>query len=467
MLLDYAIDYARKGLSVVPCHAVTESGKCTCKGKTCRSAGKHPRINWKEQGKLALTEQQLADYWKVWPDSNLGIVTGAVSRIAVLDIDGEEGKKSLEEIGLPLSAFPKTPLVLTGGGGYHLYFEYPYDMELATKAGVLPKVDIRANLGFIVAPPSLHLSGKTYQWADGLSILDLKPARFDWNLILEGEKRRYKRADTLPEDPGVDWWILALEGARSGSRNQTATRLVGRYSRKGLCYPEIKMLMDSWNARNEPPLPDEELERTIRSIMEAEFGADLENQKDKLQEIGDVLGVPVLSIRRVSGEEPKVILEFTKGVAVMTSSQLLNPTQFQSIICSAAKHVSRKLSSRTNPTHEGLAALILEAAYDIDAGTEATTIGQVDMLLKYWLQTEQVLEEGEIPEAGCFKREGHVWMSLDDIYNYATRRWGLRRLEKQHLSQLLRSNGLNWKEFRLADGRQRICWGVKPERVGL
>lgn len=40
----------------------------------------------------------------------------------VIDVDGEEGLKSLQEAGIELE---DTVIVETGGGGFHYWFKYP------------------------------------------------------------------------------------------------------------------------------------------------------------------------------------------------------------------------------------------------------------------------------------------------------------------------------------------------------
>jgi len=123
-MLEHALKYAKMGLSVIPVHSV-RNGKCSCGSPRCNAPGKHPRIKWRDQTKLAATESQIKEWWKRFPDSNVGIVTGKISGITVIDIDGQEGIRSLEEAGLPLIELPVTPTAKTGGGGLHIIYRYP------------------------------------------------------------------------------------------------------------------------------------------------------------------------------------------------------------------------------------------------------------------------------------------------------------------------------------------------------
>lgn len=102
-----------------------------------------------------------------WTDKNIGIATGEKSKLFIVDIDtkndGEVHLKKWEQQNHPLKDDAR---VVTGSGGYHYYFSYPKDFgkQLRNKAGVLPGVDIRADGGFVVAPPSKHVSGGIYEW---------------------------------------------------------------------------------------------------------------------------------------------------------------------------------------------------------------------------------------------------------------------------------------------------------------
>ena len=86
-LLDAALGYANLGFHVLPIFEVRGNGcACACGKTDCRSPGKHPRV----AGGLnssSVDPQQIATWWKQWPNANVGIRTGRISGIAALDID--------------------------------------------------------------------------------------------------------------------------------------------------------------------------------------------------------------------------------------------------------------------------------------------------------------------------------------------------------------------------------------------
>lgn len=159
-LVDYALEYANRGWPVIPLHTPVEGG-CSCSKSDCNSIGKHPRT--KNGLKNATTdEKQIRAWWKRWPAANIGILTGAASGFIVLDVD-HGGEKTLDELQRQNGPFPKTMESITGGGGMHILFAHPGG-KIRNKVRFAEGLDIRGDGGYIVAPPSLHKSGKRYEW---------------------------------------------------------------------------------------------------------------------------------------------------------------------------------------------------------------------------------------------------------------------------------------------------------------
>ena len=159
-----ALALAGDGYAIVPIHSVS-AGVCSCGHSDCqRSRGKHPRT---EHGLDDATTDvaQIQTWWRRWPDSNIAIRTGEASHVWVLDIDPRNGgDRSLAELELAHGAIV-TRRVHTGGGGWHLYFVHPgpgYQWRKSVALGL----DIKADGGYVVAPPSTHLSGSAYEWLD-------------------------------------------------------------------------------------------------------------------------------------------------------------------------------------------------------------------------------------------------------------------------------------------------------------
>ena len=127
-------------------------------------------FKWYAYQKQKATAEETGNRHK-WPNAMIGIVTGQISNLFVVDCDTQEGFDSIKTIAGQL----RNPIQNTPGGGWHFFFEYPADSKLTCKAGVLPGVDIRGKGGYIVAAPSKNGNGKAYQWFDGLSLAEVTP----------------------------------------------------------------------------------------------------------------------------------------------------------------------------------------------------------------------------------------------------------------------------------------------------
>ena len=157
--LDWALAYASRGLHVFPLHSMRD-GRCTC-GQDCgKNAAKHPRV--KRGFKAATTDvSQIKKWWRKWPDANIGIATGAVSGIVVIDIDGDNGLATLQALVNQHGPLPRTAMVKTARG-WHLYFILPAGGTIPCSTG--NGLDVRGDGGYVVAPPSVHATGHVYQW---------------------------------------------------------------------------------------------------------------------------------------------------------------------------------------------------------------------------------------------------------------------------------------------------------------
>jgi hypothetical protein len=105
-------------------------------------------------------------WWTRHPFANIGLATG--HRFDVLDVDGPSGEQAIRTLAAEHCLRSSGPLVRTGGGGWHYYLAptglgniHPQD---------LAHVDWRGRGGYVVAPPSRHASGHSYQWIEGRTL---------------------------------------------------------------------------------------------------------------------------------------------------------------------------------------------------------------------------------------------------------------------------------------------------------
>jgi len=280
ILREAAADYAQQGLSVFPLHHVATSA-CSCGKSGCTSPAKHPRT--KKGLKNATVEQGKIDWWwRRWQLANIGIRTGAVSGIVVIDIDPRHGgNKSLDALTAEYGQLPVTVESKTGDGT-HFAFQHP-GVKIRNRTNFRPGIDVRGDGGYIVAPPSMHINGRRYAWVSGQAPgeVDLAPLP-EWLLELlvspvsvgETERTTATAADenTALLDAAARY-VAKADAVAEGQRNNMAFNLAGHLAafqtESGLRLHESQIvgLLRQWNQQNDPPLADAELERTVQSAL--------------------------------------------------------------------------------------------------------------------------------------------------------------------------------------------------------
>jgi Bifunctional DNA primase/polymerase, N-terminal len=221
-----ALVYATLGFPVVPMHTAKPDGACTCRDRACPDPGKHPRLRgWQ---RLASTDPaRVGEWWRRWPHSNPGLVTGR--RFDVLDLDGVQGVEALRAVLSIDPAEHPGPVARTGGGGWHLLYA---PTGLGNRVGLLAGVDWRGGGGLIVAPPSQHASGHRYRWVRPLTAtLPEVPAGLRQLLAPPTVPRTTLPPAPTPTGRGGGYGRAALDRERaavaaapSGSRNATLNR---------------------------------------------------------------------------------------------------------------------------------------------------------------------------------------------------------------------------------------------------
>jgi hypothetical protein len=254
-LLDFALTYAKvRRWCVIPLYGIRDK-RCTCGRADCPSPGKHPRLTgW--QGKATTARRIIADRFRSWPYSNVGIATGARSRLVVLDVDPRHGgDATLADVVRRYGPLPETPTVLTGGGGTHYYFRYPGE-SIANKISLAPGLDIRGDGGLVVAPPSPHVSGRRYCWDVTANWeLSLAPApAWLFEGLQDGHHNHRLRSDGT-----------ALQ-LHEGERNALLFRLACALRRYGLNASALRSCVEVINREHAtPPLPATECEMIAAS----------------------------------------------------------------------------------------------------------------------------------------------------------------------------------------------------------
>jgi len=231
---DEALRYLKMGWSVIP----------------LQPRSKLPSGPWADRQTKLMHPSEVANAFE--SQANIGIVTGRVSGLVVIDIDPGRGGNA-DEI---LQRYPTGRVVRTGGGGSHLYYRYPTSGHVGNMVDALPGVDVRGDGGQVVAPPSMHSSGSRYVW------------------VQEGPLAEYpvgfgKKEAKTTKAVGKEGWALSLleSGAPEGTRDDSTAKLSGLLARHEVPEEIAIRLLRSWNkAQNKDPLSEGDIDKTVRSV---------------------------------------------------------------------------------------------------------------------------------------------------------------------------------------------------------
>jgi hypothetical protein len=220
----FATEYCERGWSVIPL------------------AGKRPTLaSWKEYQSRRATEDELRA-WFGDKSANVGIITGRISGLVVVDCD------SPADAEWWLKTYPQSPLIVhTGGGGVHIYYQMLREVEVRNRTKLCGRaIDLRADGGYVVAPASIHPSGRLYTWASfGDYSLDEVPV-FDPAWVAD-DCRRSTNSQSQTPIRNVRAWIRKIH-AVSGQGGHNATFKVACKLRDAGLRPEEALAeLIQWN----------------------------------------------------------------------------------------------------------------------------------------------------------------------------------------------------------------------------
>lgn len=264
-MLDHALKYADNGWHVLPLHGIV-NGQCTC-GLNCKSPGKHP-ITKNGLKDASVDPDQITAWWTDHPSANIGLATGSQSNLWIIDVDNKhsvevgnilvgQGDLSIREIENEHGPIPEGRYVDTGGGGRHYYFAFS-DGCGGNRTGIRDGIDVRGEGGYVVAPPSVHVSGHVYQWGNQ----DVLPGAAPGWLVALAHQERNPGEDFGPDD-------LIVEG----SRNAYLHALGARYRREqGFTDWQLFGLLMAHNHHQcSPPLTSDEVRQIARNCAKYEY----------------------------------------------------------------------------------------------------------------------------------------------------------------------------------------------------
>lgn len=228
----HALRYLKAGYSIIPV-----------------GIDKKPLVNWKTYQYRYPTRKEVKELFSDPKAKGIAVITGKLSGLAVLDFE--------KDADIPRRKLKGGIRSKSGGGGRHFYYKYPKGVDLFSCTRLLPLMDLRAEGGYIILPPSAHKSGNRYEWIDDIFEYELE----EFPSWLYPKYRERRSIAHHIED--------VVKGVDQGSRNESATVVIGTlmnylpyYYWPTFLWPIIV----SWNNGNKPPMSLVELRHVFNSI---------------------------------------------------------------------------------------------------------------------------------------------------------------------------------------------------------
>lgn len=271
-LHEHARVFLEIGFALLPIWPVLQRDgriRCGCGDIACASPGKHPIGRLAPNGVHSATfDARRVDDWFDHGPINLGIACGPESGVVALDVDPRNGgDETLAELEQTRGALPATWRFLTGGGGEHILFRHP-GRAIANSASSLGRgLDLKGDGGYIVAPPSRHQSGRTYEISVDHHPDEVQLANAPtWVL---GPPAGSAAIGSISGP--TDWPRFTRTDIVEGGRNSELSRLAGHLLRRWTDPHVVLDLLLGFNAlRCKPPLGEAEVLGIVASIARRE-----------------------------------------------------------------------------------------------------------------------------------------------------------------------------------------------------
>jgi len=424
-LCDYAQSYLKLGWSVIPINP----------------KNKRPYIKWEPYQNSLPNKSELQDWWTQFPKANIGVITGKISELIVIDVDSKEGR---EIYTASFNELHNTISQTTGkNGGLHLFFKHPGDKLYHNRAGMLEKVDVRADGGYVIVAPSIHPNGKEYQW----QIDPLDMGLDDLMDLPEDVKSKLEIKDETKLRNEEGWVQEALFGVKEGKRTDTLAKLAGYYIRifEGNA-KQAEVLLQDWNLHNDPPLDWKEVTAVVQDIAKREgriaMGATIGETIDRIQ----IMKYPD------GTRKYKVFLKDFPGFAEMDINQLVIYSQFKLKFAELADRVPRPMKQ---VPWERMVNKALAEAEVVIVPIDETPIGLVVGLINSEVDAEHSMDNLDYINGRIVIKDDIIYLKTDTILNMITLRSD--KLSRKQLGGILRTLGFKSELVRHA-GIVVRCW---------
>jgi len=280
---DYAKAYWSLGWNVIP----------------IKVGSKDPAVKWKKWQFNRQTEEEIDKLVEDFELCNIALICGFISGVIVIDSETEEARVALAATH---GDIPQTIMANTGKPtGKHIYFKHPGNKVLRNAVRILKDIDVRADCGYVLIPPSIHPNGRPYEWANGMDPLEMGlddllelPEDFEPlfpiherlthehfgtpslpdNAVHDsgqdqgiGVQNTGALADLYPELTDSDFDSNWLNGVEEGQRNDVCYKVVWHYLGKGKTKHQAEQLTHDWNDKCNPPMEKDEVDKVLQSAF--------------------------------------------------------------------------------------------------------------------------------------------------------------------------------------------------------
>jgi len=253
-VLDAAIEYAKAGICVIPVRV-----------------DKKPFLKWEEFQRRHPSLDEIYDWWDKWPMAGVGIVTGEISGIYVVDVDvknGKNGVAAFKELAPGIK-----PTVKTISKGFHFYFRS--NDKINNAADFKPGLDFRGDGGYVVAPPT-----NGYRLVNAFKKLELEliPENIRNNLII---CKNHAKPENAPLDHAATTGLTTALEAPTTNVSQTTFDHIGTVGRRdndifrlanvlvkgGMPVKEVEGYLKFYSMNCNPPFPEREFRIKLESAL--------------------------------------------------------------------------------------------------------------------------------------------------------------------------------------------------------
>lgn len=245
-----ALELINNGISVIPLQP-----------KDKRPNAKLLPNGWKEYQDRIASEEEVKEWYDKEPNGNLGLVTGAISGIVAVDVDGKKGQDWFKK---EMTVKPNLFQFTSSKHKFHALYRHPGG-KIKNAVRITDEVDIRADGGYIVFAPSIHPSGAIYELREMQGFNG-------WSSLVMLENITVDKRPT--EDRNSDLPLLSAGlNAASGERNSKLASLCGKMFARGMSEDEVLVFARGWNRDYcEPPMSEREVQVTALSMSRTHTG---------------------------------------------------------------------------------------------------------------------------------------------------------------------------------------------------